>query len=97
MARGSGTRDVTLTLSIETLGQEGIQALEGSVRQLAEQGGDAAPQFQVLADELQRLGAQNAALQGFKELTDQTAQLEARQQAASAAVSEMQQRLLSLA
>jgi len=97
MARGSGNRDVTLTLSIETLGQEGIQALEGSVRQLAEQGGDAAPQFQVLADELQRLGAQNAALQGFKELTDQTAQLEARQQAASAAVAEMQQRLLALA
>lgn len=97
MARGSGNRDVTLTLSIETLGQEGIQALEGSVRQLAEQGGDAAPQFQVLADELQRLGAQNAALQGFKELTDQTAQLEARQQAAAAAVAEMQQRLLALA
>lgn len=88
MARGS-SRDVTLTLSVETLGEEGIRNLESAVRELAQQGGTAGPQFQELADEISRLGQQNAALQTVKSLADETGRLQQRQDEAAAGVARL--------
>ena len=88
MARGS-SRDVTLTLSVDTLGEEGIKSLEDAVRSLAQQGGTAGPKFQTLADEIARLGQQNTALQTLKGLADETGRLQARQEETAASVSRL--------
>jgi tape measure domain-containing protein len=85
MARSS-SRDVSLTLSIETLGEEGIRKLEDSVRALAKEGGDAGPEFQQLANQLARIGEQRDALQAFRTIADETARLEQRQTEAASAV-----------
>lgn len=61
-------RDVKMTLSVDTLGEDGIKSLQKSIQSLASEGGDAAPEFQKLADEVGRLGEQSKALTAFKEL-----------------------------
>ena len=91
------TRDVTLNLSVETLGREGIQALEQSVRDLAKQGGAAGPEFEQLANELSRLGDQREALTNFRQIADATGDLAERQRGAAEAVDGLKQRLLELA
>jgi hypothetical protein len=85
MATGSN-RDVTMTLSVETLGAEGIKTLQSSVATLAQQGGDAAPEFQRLADEIGRIGEQAQAIAAFKDLATQTDALANKQQEAAAKV-----------
>lgn len=82
----SNNRDVKMTLSVETLGAGDIKKLKDSVAALAKEGGDAAPEFQRLADELDRLGDQSAALKGFQALADQTGELTDRQRAAAVTV-----------
>lgn len=72
-------RNVTLTLGIETLGEENVDKLKQAVLQLAKEGGDAAPEFQKLADEIDRLGAQGQALQSFQQLSESTQELRTRQ------------------
>ena len=77
----SNSRDVTLTLSVDTLGEDNVKKLQASVQALAKEGGDAAPEFQKLADEIAQLGAQNTALQSFKALGDETQVLRDKQEA----------------
>lgn len=72
-------RDVTMTLSVETLGEDNVKKLQQSVLQLAKEGGDAAPEFQRLADEIERIGTQGAALQAFRQLSDSTEELRDKQ------------------
>ena len=98
MATSNG-RDVKMTLSVETLGAEEIQKLGASVEKLAKEGGDAAPEFQKLADEIARLGDQAAALRAFQQLSDQTAELSVTQEKAAADTTVLKDRLdaLSLA
>lgn len=67
MSNGN-SREVALKLRVDTLGAEGIAKLEQNVRDLAAQGGDAAPIFNKLADEIARLGQNAQALQGFEEI-----------------------------
>lgn len=78
MATGNN-RDVKMTLSIETLGSDEIKKLQSSVASLAKEGGDAAPEFQKLADEIGRLGEQSEALSAFQSLSDATTELSAKQ------------------
>ena len=96
MATGNNSRDVKMTLSVETLGSEDIKKLQTDVSRLAKEGGDAAPEFQRLADEIARLGQQAAALQSFQALSDQTAELAARQQTASVSTAELRTKLDAL-
>lgn len=65
-------RDVKLTLSVATLGESGINALQQAILKLASEGGTAAPKFQKLADEVGRLGEQSASLQSFRTLAEAT-------------------------
>ncbi|QXV72268.1 tape measure protein [Acidovorax phage ACF1] len=92
----SSNRDVKLTLSVESLGAEGIKQLQTAVEALAREGGAAAPEFQQLADEISRLGQQNQALTAFKAIRDETAALAARQEEAAASAGQMAERLLAL-
>ena len=96
MATGNNSRDVKMTLSVETLGSDDIQKLQTDVARLAKEGGDAAPEFQRLADEIARLGEQAAALRSFQALSDQTAELAARQQTASDSTAELRTKLDAL-
>ncbi|MDC2859053.1 tape measure protein [Delftia sp. DT-2] len=92
----TSSRDAKLTLSIESLGQENITKLEKELRRLADTGDASAAEFGQLADEISRLGDQNAALQGVKALADQTAALQARQEKAGQTAQELAQRLETL-
>lgn len=77
-------RDVKMTLSVETLGADEIKALQSRVLALGKEAGDAAPEFQQLADEIGKLGAQADALHNLEALAARTDELAARQQEAVA-------------
>lgn len=62
------SREVALKLRVDTLGADGITKLEQDVRDLAAQGGEAAPIFNRLADEIARLGQNAQSLQGFEQI-----------------------------
>lgn len=79
----TSNKDVKLRLSVETLGEESVARLKDAVLKLAKEGGEAAPAFQGLADEIDRLGASNDALQQFQALADQTERLGLEQTAAA--------------
>lgn len=89
----TSNKDVKLRLSVETLGEEGVSKLRTAVLQLAKEGGEAAPEFQRLADEIDRLGAQGAALAQFQQLGEKTAELAREQAAAAQRVDELGSRL----
>lgn len=86
MATGASSRDVTLTLAVDTLGADGVKQLQSAFSALAKEGSNAGPEFQKLADEIARLGDQNTALQSFKQLSAATDELRASQAAAGFAL-----------
>lgn len=85
----TNNRDVELGISVVTAGSEGIKRLKDEVQALAKQGGAAAPEFNALADELDRLGAQAAALESFDKLARDVRDLGAAQGVAAKASQEM--------
>lgn len=89
----ASNRDVKLTLSVDTLGEDGIKELQKAVESLGRDGGAAAPEFQKLADEIGRLGEQSQALTTFRELSEETDKLAARQADAAASATQMAERL----
>jgi len=92
----TSNRDVKLTLGVETTGAEDIDKLKKSVEQLAKEGGDAAPEFQQLADEIDRLGQQATALRTFEDLARATDELKVAQQAAETSTAELGAQLATL-
>ena len=86
-------RDVRLGLSVETTGQEQIKNLQASIAALAKEGGDAAPEFQALADEIGRLGAQQESIAAFRQLSDELDRLTTRQDETAAATTALAARL----
>lgn len=68
-------RDVPLTVSVTTVGAESVQELQAEVRQLAREGGDAAPAFEKLGNELSRLGEQSQVVAQARELTNEIERL----------------------
>lgn len=78
----SSSRDVTLTLKVDTIGEDGIQQLQSEFAKLAKEGANAGPEFQQLADQIARLGDQNQALGAFRQLSAATDELRANQAAA---------------
>lgn len=89
----SSSRDVKLTLQVDTLGEDDIKELQKAVEALGRDGGAAAPEFQKLADEIGRLGEQSQALTTFRELSEETDKLAARQADAAASAAQMAERL----
>ena len=89
----TSSRDVKLTLSVDTLGEDGIKELQKAVESLGRDGGAAAPEFQKLADEIGRLGEQSQALTTFRELSEETDKLAARQVEAATSAAQMAERL----
>ena len=92
----TSNRDVTLKLSVETLGEDGIKELQKAVEALGRDGGAAAPEFQKLADEIGRLGEQSKALSTFRELSEETDKLAARQADSAASTAQMVAKLQEL-
>jgi tape measure domain-containing protein len=92
----SNNRDVKLTLSVETLGEDGIKKLRTDVQDLAKSAGVAAPQFQSLADEIGRLGDQAKAVQGFQQLNDEVQRLSSEQQQVATTSQQLEARLTEL-
>lgn len=79
-------QDVEFSLSANVSGQEKIKALRDEVAALAKQGGYVGPEFQKLADELDRLGQEAKSLGALGELSAEVEQLAVSQrQAAEAA------------
>lgn len=89
----TSNRDVKMTLSVETLGVEEVKKLQDSVQKLADEGGQAAPEFQKLAAEIGRLGEQAAALSAFEKLAADTGDLAQQQQAAAQSAGDLGVRL----
>ncbi|MDO5623782.1 MAG: tape measure protein [Pseudomonadota bacterium] len=72
-----------LTLEAEASGQDSLRQVADEVRKLGEGANASAPQFKVLADELDQLAEQQALIDGFREAKRATADLQ--QQMAGAA------------
>lgn len=89
-------KDVKLTLSIDTLGGEQINKLQQSLVDLAKNGGDAAPEFQKLADEVGRLGEQTKAVTALRSLTDELDKVGAKQAEVAQRSTEQAQRISEL-
>ena len=89
-------RDVKMTLSVDTLGEDGIKSLQKSIQSLAAEGGDAAPEFQKLADEVGRLGEQSKALTAFKDLGAATEVLTTKQAEATKTSADLSAKLDTL-
>lgn len=89
----TSNRDVTLKLSVEALGEDRIKELQKAVESLGRDGGAAAPEFQKLADEIGRLGEQSQALTTFRELSEETDKLAARQAESAASAAALAERL----
>jgi tape measure domain-containing protein len=86
-------RETKLTLRVEALGQDELKSLQDGLSRLAKEGGDAAPEFQRLADEVGRLGDQAGTLASFEKLAATTAELTQKQQQAEVASSELKTKL----
>lgn len=64
----ASTNDVPLTLSVTTVGTDSVRQLQEQVLALAKQGGDAAPAFQHLAEEIGKLGQQTKLTEDMRNL-----------------------------
>lgn len=89
----SSNRDVKMTLSVETLGEDGIQKLEGDIRTLAKGAGEAAPEFERLANEVGQLAAQAGAVRGLEQLASEVERLGTEQGVAAQKATELKERL----
>jgi tape measure domain-containing protein len=88
--------DVSLRVTASTDGAESIRKLADDVRNLAKQGGDAAPEFQRLAAELDRLSGQATAVQNFSDLRHEIEQLAAEQKKSADSAGELSGKLREL-
>lgn len=78
-------RDVALTVSVETVGTEGVKNLRDKLQELAKEGGSAAPEFKKLADEIQRLGEQSQVASSIRNLSSEIEALSQSEAEAAAA------------
>lgn len=92
----TNNRDVPLTLSVTTVGTESIKKLEGEVRNLAKEGGAAAPEFERLANEIAKLGDQAKIIDTTRELTAEIERLAVIENSASGTSAELRNELGSL-
>lgn len=96
MATGN-SRDVRLNLLVETLGQENVDRLRVALEQLSAEGGEAAPEFQALSDQIDRLSQQADAVRTVQRLSEESGELAGRQANAAQRVKELADRFVELA
>lgn len=89
-------RDFELGLQVTTLGSESVKKLKDEVDALAKSGGDAAPEFQQLSNELAELGTKAAALEVFDALARDVQALSLAQGAATRNANELSVELADL-
>lgn len=89
MATTNANRDVSLTVGIKTSGEEALRNLASEVQNLAKRGGDAAPAYEQLANELNRLAQQAAQLDAFKTLAADVGRLSEEQRLAATSASDL--------
>lgn len=81
-------QDVTLRISTETSGDSGVRSLADEIDRLAESGGELAPQFRALAEEMRKIESTQGLVEAFAGLKKETAEaavaLEKAQQRAQA-------------
>lgn len=82
----SNSRDVSLRILVDTLGQDSVDKLRVALDQLGAQGEASAAEARELVNELDRLSAQGQAVQGLQSLTSELEQLQAREASAAAAI-----------
>lgn len=71
MATNQNTRDIELRIAARTSGLDEIRKLTTQIDELAKQGGDAAPEFERLSNELKKIGEQTDAVGVFDQLQQQ--------------------------
>ncbi len=86
-------REIELALSITTANAQALGKLRDDVKELAKEGGDAAPEFKRLADELGKLEAQAQQLEKLADLSTNLEQAAAAQKTLSATTAEVKSRL----
>lgn len=79
-------RDVSLRILVETLGQSNVDKLREALDALAREGAAAAPEFQALTAEIDRLSQQAEAVNVVRSLTDEVGQLATQEAQATSAV-----------
>lgn len=89
MATAANTRDIELRISATTSGDEQIKLLAQQLQALAKEGGAAAPAFQQLANEVEKIATQAKAANTFGELQAQVSETGAKAETAAAKVSEL--------
>lgn len=75
----TSNRDIKLTVEAQALGVDSIKNLAAQVRALGKDGGDAAPEFQRLAAQLDQIADQSKAVLGLKQLAAEVENLTAAQ------------------
>jgi tape measure domain-containing protein len=81
-------REIELALEITTANADALSKLRDDVKELAKSGGDAAPEFKRLADELGKLEAQARQLETLDALSADLNEVKQKQDAATAAFKE---------
>lgn len=89
-------RDVPLTVSVTTVGTDSVQDLQAEVRQLAKEGGDAAPAFEQLGAEIAKLGEQSKVVAEARDLTNEIERLAVVQAQAAGRSRELGEQLAAL-
>lgn len=87
------TRDVSLRILIDTLGEENVDKLRQALDALGQQGELSAEEAKGLSDQLDRLTAQSAAIQTLQKLSSEVTELGQRETVAAAAVDQANQAL----
>lgn len=75
MATSGNKREVQLEIGVSTSGTDALKSLRSEVANLAKEGGDAAPEFQRLGAELDRIAASQNAIDTFANLKRETVDL----------------------
>lgn len=92
MATGN-KRTVSFEIDAGVLGSEQVERLAKDVRGLAKDGGDAAPVFEQLAQQIERVGEQSAAIERVQKLQAETDQLATSARAAAEAEQQLAVRM----
>ena len=82
-------KDVELSLKVTTDGENAVKGLTTSLRDLAKEGGSAAPEFQRLATQIDKIGQQSDAIAAFGALKRSVADTSAEMQQAAQRVDQL--------
>lgn len=90
------SRNVSMTLSVDAIGTEGVTQLKNGIRDLAKEGADAVPEFGLLANEVEKLANQAKLTANLKSLSDEVQQLSLANDTAGVKTAELGSQLAQL-